>query len=52
MTKPKISAKAYAASLVAARKASGDSSQSHWLDRLKAVMTRPPKPAKNDKAKG
>jgi hypothetical protein len=52
MIKPKIGARAYEASLAAARKAGGDSRQSHWLDRLKAVMKRRPKTRKTGKAKG
>jgi hypothetical protein len=46
MTKPKISSKQYGASLAAARKAGGDEGQSHWEDRLKAVMKRRAKAAK------
>ena len=51
MTKAKTRAKDYEASLVAARKAGGDSGQSHWLDRLKAVMKRRLNLAKNGKSK-
>lgn len=48
MTKPQISVKEYEASLVAARKGGGDDGQSHWSDRLKAVMKRRAK-AENDR---
>jgi len=40
MTKSKSLPGKRAASLAAARNAGGDRTQSHWMDRLKAVMKR------------
>jgi hypothetical protein len=38
MTRIKSTPKTRAVDLAAARKAGGDNGQTHWLDRLKAVM--------------
>jgi hypothetical protein len=50
MAKPKSKAEKYEVALAAAREAGGDSKQSHWLDRLKAVMKRRSKTAKKSKS--
>ncbi len=46
MTRSKDSPAKRAAALAAARKTGGNDEQTHWLDRLKAVMKRRPKAAK------
>ena len=43
MTNVKDETAKRAADLAAARKAGGNDKQSHWLDRLRAVMRRRPK---------
>ena len=51
MSKSDPPTKPFAAAVTAARKAGGNNVQSHWLDRLKAVMKRRPKAAKKSRAR-